>query len=55
MNSDDADLCLKCGHRRDDHEAIQDSDGYPHDVEQFCMGGDELDCECTHFEEPDAV
>lgn len=37
----------KCGHDEADHETVLDSDGYPHDWEQFCMGDD---CTCNHYE-----
>lgn len=40
--------CATCGHNYDDHEPVGDAEGYPHDFEQFCMGGD--DCKCDHYE-----
>lgn len=43
----DSEKC-KCGHLDDEHEAMMDADGYPHDFEQFCMGG--ADCDCAHYE-----
>jgi len=45
--------CKTCGHDEGDHEAVMDTDDYPHDYEQFCMGGD--DCVCGHFEYGDDV